>query len=474
MGGQSATTAFDAEVRPDGGPLERVGQDLGIPALGEAPWGTHFCQFFGGRQDLLDFMVPYFRAGLERNEACLLTTTDPLPVDDAIEALGQEIEGFEKALDSGQMTVADPQARYLVGGHFDPDRLLEGMPALVEDALRRGYTGRRGCTNENWMRPEDWDPMMGMERALNGIVSGRKSLSMCAYPLPKCDAAHLVEVLMRHQFALIRHENWTLIEPSERKRATEAVEQMNVALAERTAELQAALADLRGFSRWVTHDLRAPLASITSFGELLAEAGAGKLNDDERGMLDRIRGSAARMDHLITNILVYSSAQHAELNRRPLDLRAMVAEVWSGVVGAGADRRANLRVYDLPMAQADPTLIRQTLAALLDNAAKSTARQPDALVEVGTITARDGEPAYYVRDNGIGFDMADADSLFGAFTRLHSVGESAGTGLGLAVVKEIITRHGGRVWAEATPGLGATFYFTLPAPRGAIPRQVRR
>lgn len=463
-----------ADARREPGPLERVGQDLGIPALGEAPWGSHFCQFFGGRQDLLDFLVPFYRTGLERNEACLLTTTDPLDVDDAVEVLSREIDGFGAAVDRGQMVVVSAQARYLAGGSFDPERILELVPAGVEEALRRGYSGRRACTNENWMQQADWDPMMTLEGRLSRTLSGRRSISMCAYPLPKCDAGQLLDVLMRHQFALIRHDDWTLIEPSERKRATEAVERMNVALAQRTAELQSALADLRGFSRWVTHDLRAPLASITSFGEMLAHSSAGRLSDDEAGMLERMRNGAARMERLITDILTYSTAQHADLQIRALDLRSMVAEAWSAVGGENA--RASLRVYDLPLARGDAALVRQALIALLDNAIRFSAGRPDPLVEAGARTLPDGELAYYVRDNGVGFERADADALFGAFTRLHSVTSSEGAGLGLAIVKEVFARHGGRVWAEGEPGLGATFFFTLPTPAGAgqIPRQNRR
>lgn len=463
----ATAAATAAATGAAGGPAletEDVGRELGIPALGQAPWGTHFCQFFGGRQDLLDVLVPFYRAGLEKNEACLLTTTDPLDVGDAVETMSREIDGFEQALARGQMVVASAQSRYLAGGSFDARRILAAVPAGVADALDRGYTGRRACTNENWMRPADWDPMMSLETQLTPTLSGRRSISLCAYPLPKCDAAQLVEVLTRHQFALIRHEDWMLIEPSEQKRATAAVEVMNQALAERTAELRAALADLRGFSRWVTHDLRAPLRSVRGFGEILAETVVPKMDDDERHLFERIRSGADRMDTQITDILAYSTAQQQALDVRPLDLEALVRETWETLTDVVSARRVRLRIHPLPPAYGDPAMLRQVLANLLGNAIKFTGRKPDPDIEVGTLTI-DAEVVYYVRDNGSGFDPAKADTMFGAFERLHGATEFEGTGLGLTIVKQIITRHGGRVWAEGTPGVGATFYFTLPPPR---------
>lgn len=183
-------------------------------------------------------------------------------------------------------------------------------------------------------------------------------------------------------------------------------------------------------------------------------------------MLGRIRDSAARMDQLITDILAYSTAQRAELSLRRLNLEAIVDDVWQTLLDAGPARRARLAVQPLPKAYGDSALVKQVLANLLGNAVKFSARKPDPQVEVGVIARPEG-PAYYVRDNGNGFDSAKAESLFGAFTRLHAATEFEGNGLGLAIVKEVIARHGGRVWAEGSPGAGAAFYFTLPAPANA-------
>jgi signal transduction histidine kinase len=464
MRGSLTAPVPGTRMSPEDSPLEPVGHALGIPALGEAPWGTHFCLFYAGAQDLLDVLVPHFRAGLENNELCTLSALGQLDLDNTIEALTREIDGFERRLAEGQMTVLNSPPPRVDGGVPDCPRLLNGILNRVRDARARGYTGYRGVGVASWLEKSDWPPYMTYEADLNRAIVPERGIVTCGYLLPKCDAGQLIDVLMTHQFALLKHGQWTLIEPSERKRATEAVVRMNVALAERTAQLQSALAELQGFSRWVTHDLRMPLTSITSFSDLLAETTTRKLDDTEQATLERIRDSATWMDLLITKVLAYSEAQHAEVHISALDLRTLIAETWPALAGAGPSRGVNLQVASLPTAYGDRNLIGQVLEALLDNAVKATAHQPDPLIEVGATTTDDGTVAYFVRDNGVGFDMTQADAIFDAFTKLHGTNEPASSGLGLAIVKEIITRHGGRAWAHGEPGAGAIFSFTLPTP----------
>lgn len=455
---------------PDAGPPadDGLGRDLSIPAIGTAPWGTHICEFFRSQQDLLDTLVPYVRAGLENNEACIWRACDPLNAEQAAEAMSRELDDFEQRVDRGQLMIMSTDGWYTSSGAFEKDRVLSTVVPRVQAFVDRGYAGMRVTGNMAWLEDRDWDAFMAYEQGLNQVMTGRPILGLCTYSLDKCDAAHLIDVLMRHRYGLVRDEDWTLIEPSERKRATQAVERMNLALAERSTELQAALADLRGFSRWVTHDLRAPLASIASFADLLAADTVGILAEPQQAMLDRIRTAAARMDRLITGTLAYSEAQHLPLHARPVDLRPLVEQAWTeirgGLPAGAAGLRVQLQIDPLPTGHGDPGLLTRALTALLANAMKYCADRPDALVEVGASTSDTGETVYHVRDNGVGFDPGDADHLFGAFIRLHTVAHPEGTGLGLAVVKEIITRHGGRVWAEAVPGAGATFRFTLPAP----------
>ncbi len=228
-------------------------------------------------------------------------------------------------------------------------------------------------------------------------------------------------------------------------------------VAERTAELQALNRELESFSYSVSHDLRAPLRAIDGFARMLEEDHAGQLDAEGRRLLGVVRASGRRMGQLIDDLLDFSRLGRQAMAPRSLDMAALVREV-----AAECDLgRARLEIGALPAAQADPGLIRQVWANLLGNAAKYSGKQPEPRIEVGG-REEAGEAHYWVRDNGVGFDMRYADKLFGVFQRLHGMDEFPGTGVGLAIVKRVVGRHGGRAWAEGRPGEGATFHFCLP------------
>jgi signal transduction histidine kinase len=228
-------------------------------------------------------------------------------------------------------------------------------------------------------------------------------------------------------------------------------------VAERTAELQALNRELESFSYSVSHDLRAPLRAIDGFARMLEEDHAARLDDEGRRLLGVVRASAKRMGRLIDDLLDFSRLGRQAMAPRRVDMAALVREV-----AAESDLgRARLEVGALPAAQADAGLIRQVWANLLGNAAKYSGKQAEPRIEVGG-REEAGEAHYWVRDNGVGFDMRYAEKLFGVFQRLHGMDEFPGTGVGLAIVKRVVSRHGGRAWAEGHPGEGATFHFSLP------------
>jgi signal transduction histidine kinase len=254
------------------------------------------------------------------------------------------------------------------------------------------------------------------------------------------------------------------------KQAREEILQLNASLeqrvAARTAELAAANKELESFSYSVSHDLRAPLRSIDGFSRIVLEDYAPKLDADGRDSLNRIRAAAQRMGQLIDDMLNLSRISRAELHRERVDLTALVREVADGLRRHEPARPVELTVADGLAADCDPRLMRIVLENLLGNAWKFTGKCAAPCIEVGVVPAT--QPAtYFVKDNGAGFDEAYAGKLFGVFQRLHSTEQFAGTGIGLANVQRVIHRHGGRVWAAAQVGRGATFYFTLENSAGA-------
>jgi light-regulated signal transduction histidine kinase (bacteriophytochrome) len=222
--------------------------------------------------------------------------------------------------------------------------------------------------------------------------------------------------------------------------------------------------ELETFSYSVSHDLRAPLRAIDGFARALTEDYAATLDAEGQRLLGVIRANASRMGRLIDDLLTLSRLGRKSLEPAPLDLASMARGVVAELATAEPGRQVQVDIGPLPQAYGDPGLVRQVLVNLIGNAFKFTRGQRDARVEIGA-RVENGETAYYVRDNGAGFDMQYAQKLFGVFQRLHRADEFDGTGIGLALVQRIVHRHGGRVWAEARVNQGATFSFTLPSRR---------
>ena len=232
-------------------------------------------------------------------------------------------------------------------------------------------------------------------------------------------------------------------------------------VAARTAELESVNKDLEGFSYSVSHDLRAPIRAIMGFGALLAEEHEAELNDEGRRKLGIIRAEAERMGRLIDDLLTFSRLGRKALEPVALDMTGLVQSVVRRLQQDGSADKAEIRVSSLPQARGDRNLFEQVWINLVANAVKFSSKREAPQVEIGGI-AHEREYIYFVRDNGAGFDPRYMNRLFGVFQRLHRDEDFPGTGVGLALVHKIVTRHGGRVWADGKPDAGATFHFALP------------
>jgi len=253
-------------------------------------------------------------------------------------------------------------------------------------------------------------------------------------------------------------------EIAEKKRAEDDLRQLNQQLEqkveERTGELRRANKELEMFSYSVSHDLRAPLRHIDGFSQCLLEDYSDKLDDEGRRHLQKISAGSRQMDRLINDLLQFSRVARVELSTLPADLSELAKESAAMLRETDPDRSARFEIEDAVVVEGDKNLLKIALQNMLDNAWKYSANNPQAVIAFGRATV-DGKEAFFVRDNGAGFDMAYYDKLFGVFQRLHG-GEFPGTGIGLASAKRIIVRHGGTIWAEGVVGAGATFWFTLP------------
>jgi PAS domain S-box-containing protein len=353
------------------------------------------------------------------------------------------VEGMEDGV-----IVADPQ-----------DRVVDVNPAAAE-ILGRQAREAVGMTLTD-LAPAWWKASFEEHRRTGGTV--RREVKGNESPDPRDYELTLSPVVDRKgrrkgRLALLR-------DVTERRRAEEE-------RARRTAELARSNAELEQFAHSVSHDLRAPLRSIDGFSRILLEDHAEELGGEAADHLGRVRESAQRMSLLIDALLDLSRVTRVEMRRTDVDLSALAREVAGELERRDPERDARFEIQENLTAEGDARLLRAVVENLLDNAWKFTSREPRATIEFGADRREDGATAFFVRDDGAGFDPQYADSLFGPFQRLHAEDEFEGTGMGLATVARIVHRHGGRAWAEGEPGMGATFFFTLHEAIPTTPRKL--
>lgn len=248
---------------------------------------------------------------------------------------------------------------------------------------------------------------------------------------------------------------------SKMRESYEEQERLIEELRDREAKLESAYRDLEMFSSAASHDLRSPLIPIEAFSRILLEDYADKLDATARDLLTRIGNNAKKMSQLIVDLLSFCRVREKDVRKVEINMEALLKEASEELRPLMGERHVQIKILPLPAAYGDSATIHQVVTNLLSNAIKFTRNAESVEIEVGGYTEKN-DNIYYVKDNGIGFDMKLADKLFGVFQRIHMAKEFEGTGIGLASVKKIIEKHGGRVWAEGKPDKGAAFYFSLP------------
>ena len=272
---------------------------------------------------------------------------------------------------------------------------------------------------------------------------------------------HRKSLLLSQQSRLLEHQNAELQRAIQRSwRAEEEIKALNRDLEHQVEQLNEVNRELEAFSYSASHDLRGPLSRIAGFSRALLDFHAGQLDEKGRLYLDRIDNSARRMCDLVEDLLNFSRLTGVEMNEEKVNLSAIVNSLVAELMLRDPDRKAEFVVAPGVEAWGDATLLRAALLNLIENSWKFTRKHAASAIEFGVVM-RDNEPVYFLKDDGAGFDMADAARLFNPFQRLHKDSDFEGTGIGLATVERIIRRHGGRIWAEGQIEKGAVFYFTL-------------
>lgn len=561
----------------------------GIDVAGDIVWGSHFCAFYHTKEELLSILIPYVKAGIEGNEACLWVTSGVISAEEAVEELAAVVPDLDARMEKGQVEIIAAVDWYTKNGRFDSKHVLAGWKEKTRLAEERGFEGLRATGDTSWLSIEDWDTFVNYESSIGPETHDLKIMILCSYSLDLWEAYQVIDAVSTHEFALITRDgawrqienserrksvekaflademyvlaqkaasigswDWdiktgklewsdeiepmfgfgpggfagtyeaflTRIHPEDRKQVTDAVQacvdegkeydiehrivwpngevrwvsekgdvirdaqgkavrmlgvvrdvtkskraqleikQLNADLENRTRQLDSMNHELEAFAYSVSHDLRAPLRRIDGFSGILLKESAGKFDKEGERHLERIRVAVKSMDTLIEDILRLSRLSTSDLDVQEVDLGEIGRKTIEGLRAADPRRKVKVDIQKELTVVGDPNLLRIALDNLLGNAWKFTSKRRSAHIMFGVKTV-DGERTFFVRDDGVGFDMAQAERIFDPFQRLHGESEFPGSGIGLALVKRIVARHGGRIWAEAELDKGATFYFTL-------------
>jgi PAS domain S-box-containing protein len=426
------------------------------------------------------FSIPVAKARIEAHLRLKEEMDHRMTLAHKLEALNKNLEArIQKkasALEQAHEDLKSSESKYrgiyenAIEGIFQttPEgRFLDASPSLARSL---GYESPRelvatitDAAHQLYLRPQD-QKTVWQALAQKGELSGFETR------LKKKNGEVIWAMI---SVKAVRDENNELhyfqgfvVDITERRRAEEDIRKLNQELeqrvADRTEQLEATNKELEAFSYSVSHDLQAPLRHTVGFLELLQKKSAAALDEQGRHYMDAISDSTRKMGQLIEDLLSFSRMGRQALSRQAVDLNRLMREVIDEITPETAGRSISWQVGDLPMVTGDRAMLRLVMVNLISNAVKFTRPREQAKIEIGYASERKNETVVFVRDNGVGFDMSYAHKLYGVFQRLHPADEFEGTGIGLASVRRIVARHGGRTWAEGKPDRGATFYFALP------------
>lgn len=447
----------------------------GIDVVADAPWGTHFCEFYATKDDLLDTLVPYFKAGLDSGEFCMWVTSSTLGVREAWEALARAVPDLGARRQQGRIEVIPYTEWYLEGGRFDQYRVLKGWIAKLDQALARGCAGLRLSGDTFWLERSDWKGFAEYEAAIDAVLGQYRILALCTYSLERCGAAEIADVIRNHQFALIKRNGvWEALQSFERRRMQQSLDAerrtAEAALRHMNESLLEADRCKNEFLAVLSHELRNPLTPIQNSLFILRRAAPGSLQARRAmAILDRQVGQLA---HLVDDLLDVTriSRSKIRLRREHVELNELVRCTLEDHRSCFEEGGVQLELRPAPArlhVDGDRNRLAQVLGNLLTNACKFSSRGGRVVVSVLEET-RAGQAVLSVADNGAGMTQATLSDLFQPFMQADKTLDRSrgGLGLGLALVKGLVELHGGEVCARSAGlGEGAEFLVRLPLER---------
>ena len=478
-------------------PVDTQLRKTGIGVVGDVPWGTHFFMFYETKEDLLDTLVPYFKAGLEAGELCLWAVSEPLTEEEARTAMRKAVPEFDRYLADRSIEIVRGKQCYYPGGVLDLQRALRTWAEKADSALTRGYAGLRISASTAWLERKDWQGFSDYENEVNHSMSNCLMKALCTYPLAGSTAAEILDVTRTHQFAIARRNNgWEMVETSELKHAKSEIQRLNDELERRVIErtqqlttvneemrkemierqraeeaLLEAQAELARVTRalgmgelvaTIAHEVNQPLTAIVTNGNFCSRRleGATPNLHELRAAITEIVNDGARASAIISRIRAL--LMKGVPDRTKLDINQVIREVARLLRHELARSLVSLRTDlapDLPYVLGDRVQLQQVMLNLIMNGIDAMNMITDRPRELLIKSAKHSEGVLIqVQDSGAGIDPGQADRIFEPFF----TDKPEGIGMGLSISRSLVESHGGRLWA--VPGAsGALFEFTLPA-----------
>ena len=462
----------------------------GISVVGDMPWGSHFCQFYETKADLLSTLVPYFKAGLEDGEFCVWVISEPVSEDEAWGALQQVIPDLDRHLSSGSIEMFPAREWYLEQGKLELERVTGAWSDKLSGALARGYPGMRVSGNTAWLQKKDWRDFCEYEEQLNGSITDQRMAVLCTYPLMTSGAAELLDVARNHQFAVAKRQgSWEVVETAQIKRAKAEIakqnEELELRVIERTVALEAVQAERRQaeielahvtrvttlgeLASSLAHELNQPLAAVVANGNACLRWLARdepNLEEATKAVTRMIR-DANRAGDVIAHTRALLRRSNGE--KALLDVGDVIREALAFVESEALRHRVAIRqriAEDLPAVWGDPVQLQQVMLNLIVNGIEAMADvSMSDRARILQIRAdhheADGCPGLVVavEDSGVGVAHDRLDRIFEPFYTT----KPAGLGMGLSISRSLVEAHGGELSATRNAGHGTTFQLFLPA-----------
>src|SRR5712664_2150625 len=467
-------------------------RNTGIEPVGEMPWGTHFCHFYETRDDLLETLLSFFKAGLENGELCAWAVSEPLTEPEVWQALDRSVPGFDRYVSNHSIEVLNARDVYLAGGEIDLHRIIGNWSDKLKAALSRGYQGIRVSGNTAWLEQKQWRDFIEYEAELNRGITDLPMLVLCTYPLMTSGASEFLDVAGTHQFAVAkRRGRWEVLETPQLTQAKAEIARLNRELEqrvlERTMELEAAIGDQKRASE-ALQQAQAELAHVTrltTLGELaasiahevnqplaaiVADANASlnwlATSTPDLGSVREALHAIVKDGHRAADVIqrIRQLATRSGPHKARLDVNDVIRDVVPLIGTEVRSHAVSLRLdlaSALPPVLADRIQLQQVLINFVMNAIEamaSVADRPRQLV-IGSRPHEGGHVSVDVQDTGVGIDPNSVSQLFSAFFTT----KAGGMGMGLSISRSIIEAHGGRLWATPNEPHGAIFHMSLPS-----------